>query len=121
MFRSMFPIISTGDLERALRFYRDLLGGTVSFQFPAEGPAVYVSIDVGQSPLGIGADPDIAGTAPSPRFALWVYAADCVAAVEHLRRAGVRIVEEPTEQPWGERVARVHDPDGNLVIIGSPG
>jgi uncharacterized glyoxalase superfamily protein PhnB len=25
-----------------------------------------------------------------------------------------------TDQPWGERVARVHDPDGNLVLIGSP-
>jgi uncharacterized glyoxalase superfamily protein PhnB len=25
---------------------------------------------------------------------------------------------EPADQPWGERVARVLDPDGNEVIIG---
>jgi uncharacterized glyoxalase superfamily protein PhnB len=30
----------------------------------------------------------------------------------------VTIVEEPADQPWGERVARVVDPDGNLVLIG---
>ena len=39
-------------------------------------------------------------------------------SIERLREAGVEIVEEPADQPWGERVARVHDPDGNLVIIG---
>jgi lactoylglutathione lyase len=36
-----------------------------------------------------------------------------------LRDAGVVILEEPTDQPWGERVARVQDPDGNEVIIGA--
>jgi lactoylglutathione lyase len=30
----------------------------------------------------------------------------------------VTIVEEPADQPWGERVARVLDPDGNAVLIG---
>lgn len=55
---------------------------------------------------------------PSARFGLWVYADDCDAAVERLRTAGVEIVEEPADQPWGERVARVLDPDGNLVIVG---
>jgi lactoylglutathione lyase len=49
-----------------------------------------------------------------------VYTDDCDAAVVRLRNGGVRIVEEPCDQPWGERVARVLDPDGNTVIIGSP-
>jgi len=39
-------------------------------------------------------------------------------AVERLRAAGVAVTEEPTDQPWGERIARVLDPDGNEVIIG---
>ena len=37
-----------------------------------------------------------------------------------LRTGGATVTEEPTDQPWGERVARVLDPDGNEVIIGSP-
>jgi lactoylglutathione lyase len=50
---------------------------------------------------------------------MWVYADDCDAAVDRLRAGGVRVLQEPEDQPWGERIARVHDPDGNEVIIGS--
>jgi len=28
-------------------------------------------------------------------------------------------VVEPAEQPWGERLAEVADPDGNRVIVAS--
>jgi hypothetical protein len=31
----------------------------------------------------------------------------------------MRPLEPPAEQPWGERVARVLPPDGNVVIIGA--
>jgi uncharacterized glyoxalase superfamily protein PhnB len=44
---------------------------------------------------------------------------DCEATVEMLRSAGVLITADPEVQPWGERIARVLDPDGNEVIIGS--
>ena len=52
------------------------------------------------------------------RFSLWVYATDCDAAVERLRAAGSTIVAEPADQPWGERIGIVADPDGNTVMIG---
>jgi uncharacterized glyoxalase superfamily protein PhnB len=121
MFTSLFPILSTSDLERSLGFYRDLLGGVVSYQFPGpDGQPAYVGIDVGSSHLGIGRDPDApAGPEGRQTFSLWVYADDCDAAVERLRAAGVEVMEEPTDQPWGERVARVRDPDGNEVIVGA--
>jgi lactoylglutathione lyase len=38
--------------------------------------------------------------------------------VELLRAAGATVTQEPGDQPWGERVARVLDPDGNEVIVG---
>ncbi len=121
MFRSSFPIISTPDMNRALRFYRDVLGGKVTYQFPDEGEPGYVAIDIGESHLGLGFDPSASDTPDqSSRFALWVYAEDCDAAVDQLRAGGALIVEEPTDQPWGERVARVRDPDGNLIIVGAP-
>ncbi|MTG90528.1 bleomycin resistance protein [Cellulosimicrobium sp. BIT-GX5] len=117
MFRSLFPILTVADVERSLGFYRDLLRGTVEHAFPDDGPPVYVSVHVGGSPLGIGLDD---GTAPAgvPRTALWVYVDDCDRAVEHLAAAGVPVLEPPTDQPWGERVARVQDPDGTVVVLG---
>ena len=118
MFTTIFPIITTPDLAAALAFYRDLLGATVSYEFPGpDGQPGYVGLELGTAQLGIGRDP-AATIRQSERFSLWVYTDDCDAAVERLRTAGVEIVEEPIDQPWGERVARVVDPDGNLVIIG---
>jgi lactoylglutathione lyase len=122
MITSLFPIVSTSDLSRALAFYRDLLGGSVTYEFPGpDGEPGYVGLEVGTSHLGIGRDPAAAGEGGEARRAisLWVYAQDCDAVVERLRAAGVPIVEEPTDQPWGERVARVRDPDGNEVIVGA--
>lgn len=119
MFTSMFPILSTPDLPRALGFYRDLLDGTVTYRFPAEGEPGYVGMELGSSHLGIGYDPDAKDGPAGQRVTIWTYAEDCDEAVDRLRAAGVRIIEEPVDQPWGERVARVHDPDGNEVIIGS--
>ncbi len=118
MFTTIFPIITTKDLAAALAFYRDLLGATVSYEFPGpDGEPAYVGLELGPGELGIGRD--LTSTAgPSERFSLWVYTDDCDAAIERLRSAGVKIVEEPTDQPWGERVARVLDPDGNTVIVG---
>ena len=39
------------------------------------------------------------------------------AAVEALSVAGAPVLLQPTAQPWGERVAYVGDPDGNLVML----
>jgi lactoylglutathione lyase len=116
----LFPILSTNDLPRLLGFYRDRLGGTVTYEFPGpDGEPAYVGLDIGSSHMGIGRDPE--GSAPEgrQRFSLWVYVDDCDAAVDALRAAGVTVVEPPADQPWGERVARVRDPDGNDVIIGA--
>jgi lactoylglutathione lyase len=118
MATQLFPIIKTADLERALGFYRDLLGGTVVYEFPGpDGERGYVGMDLGSSHLGIGHDPDLADT-PGRRMSLWIYVDDCDRTVARLRGAGTEIVAEPADQPWGERVARVRDPDGNEVIVG---
>jgi lactoylglutathione lyase len=90
----------------------------VSYEYPGEdGKPVYVGIDLGSGHVGIGLAAD-AGEAGRGPISLWIYADDCDAAVERLRARDVRIVEEPRDQPWGERVARVSDPDGNEIIIG---
>jgi len=119
MISELFPIISTPNIERSLGFYRDLLGGTVTFSFPGDdGKPVYVGVDLGSSHLGIGFEADVARP-PRPRpISLWVYADDCDAIVGRVRSAGGTVTEEPADQPWGERVGRVLDPDGNEVVIG---
>jgi lactoylglutathione lyase len=119
VFQEMFPILSTPDLSRSLAFYRDLLAGEVTYQFPADGAPEFVALRYGPSSLGIAAEPDDGSprSAASIRFALWVYVDDCDAAVQRLRADGVAVMQEPADQPWGERMATVADPDGNRVMV----
>ena len=118
MFTELFPILATPDLARALEFYRGLLGATVTYEFKApDGDVVYAGLEVGDSHFGIGFDP--AYQVPGHRsMSLWVYTDDCDRALERLRSTGVTITQEPADQPWGERVARVLDPDDNELIVG---
>lgn len=119
MFTEMFPILTTRDMGRSLAFYRDLLEAKVEYQFPAEGEPGYVGLRLGTSHFGIGLATD-EGAVGQPRpIELWVYADDCDAAIERLRAAGVTVVDEPVDQPWGERVAKVEDPDGHRIYVGS--
>ncbi|GII52030.1 hypothetical protein Pth03_04190 [Planotetraspora thailandica] len=53
MFTQLFPILTTPDMTRALWFYRDLIGGEVTYQFPVSGEPEYVSLRIGESELGI--------------------------------------------------------------------
>ncbi|HSJ72959.1 MAG TPA: VOC family protein [Miltoncostaeaceae bacterium] len=115
-----FPILTVADLDRSLAFYAGLLGGSVTYRFPEEGDPVFVTLDLGGGSLGLGEDPGVP-PAPGPaRVELCAYAEDCDAAVEALRDAGTPVLDEPADQPWGERMARVADPDGNRVLILTP-
>jgi len=44
---------------------------------------------------------------------------DVDAVFEDARASGAPIVGEPKDEPWGERVAHLRDPDGNLVHLGA--
>lgn len=115
---TVFPIVVTADLDRLLAFYTGVLGGELVYQFPPEGPPAYVSLRFGQASLGLGHDPAFKPAEGTPAISLWLYADDCDAAIERIRQAGQPILQEPADQPWGEREARAQDPDGNLLIVG---
>ena len=48
------------------------------------------------------------------------YTDDVDAEVERLCANGGIVLDEPADREWGERMATVADPDGNLLHIGSP-
>jgi len=57
---------------------------------------------------------------PGPRHELFVYVEDVDATIARLRAAGARVVREAADMPWGERVAFVTDPEGNMVSLAAP-
>lgn len=112
-----FPILSVADLGRAQAFYRDLLGGIVDYVFPPEGEPRFVTLKLGRSTLGLGATTGGAGGHAGSGYTLCAYVPDCDAAVDAVRAAGHTVREEPGDQPWGERIARVLDADGYEVLL----
>jgi lactoylglutathione lyase len=127
-FTSTFPILYTDDLPRALAFYRDLLGFSETYRFPPEGEPEFLGLELDEGSVALAAVSS--STEPQHglplrplaghRFELCVYTDDVDAAIEELRAADVPVLMEPADQPWGERLAYVQDPDGNPVHVTSP-
>lgn len=107
-----FPIHVVDDLAATVAFYEGL-GFRENFRLPPEGDVAFMTLE---------RDGDVVGLATGDsddRVAYWVYVEDVDAAFAGLTAAGAPVVEAPADQPWGERVASVRDPDGNLVHLGS--
>ena len=111
--RDAFPILLVADLERSVAFYRDGLGFTEEYGF--EG---FVQLAVEGGKLGLAATDKRVDPSST---AIWVYTDDVDALFAELTEAGAPVVAEPADQPWGERLASVADPDGYVVHMGAPG
>jgi lactoylglutathione lyase len=123
---SSFPIMYVDDVPAAVHFYRDLLGFRETYRFPDSDEPGYVALELEDGKLGLSsADfPGIHGKPQRPvtgrPFELCVRVPDVDEFLAALRRAEVAVLAEPADQPWGERVAYVEDPDGNPVHIRGP-
>ncbi len=120
MLKFIAPLILVEDITRSRAFYEQVLGQTVKFDF---GEDVQFEGDFSihlrthyQSLLG-GAD-----AYPVTRRANWgefYFETDEIEAVEQrLQASGMEFIHPVREQPWGERVLRVYDPDGHILEIG---
>jgi uncharacterized glyoxalase superfamily protein PhnB len=116
MIDSVFPILEVPDLDAALAFYGEGLGGVVRYRFPAEGDPVYVSLETGSTTMGIGVTES---PLPPGNMLLWFYVDDVDRVAAKLEAGGAPVLEPPVDQPWGERTALVEDPFGTRVRLGA--
>ncbi|AKJ10875.1 lyase [Streptomyces incarnatus] len=121
--------IAVDDHDKALAFYRDVLGlevrNDVSFEdmrWVTLGSPLQPDVDIVLEPPG--ANPD---ASPADRQALAELLAkgmlrgviftteDCDALYERVRAAGADVLQEPTDQPYGVRDCAFRDPAGNQL------
>jgi lactoylglutathione lyase len=119
-----FPILYTPDVKGSAAFYAGRLGFQEIFRMPPGDDAGYIGLELADSRLGIVGEAWPAERigvhrGDAPRFELWVYVDGVDATVAQLREAGVPVLAEPEDMPWGERMAYVSDPDGNPVALAS--
>jgi catechol 2,3-dioxygenase-like lactoylglutathione lyase family enzyme len=106
-------LLRPADLERSRRFYRDALGLAVYREFgPAGDPGVVFFL--GQGLLEVSGH----GPGPSPGpVTIWLQVRDVRAEHARLAAAGVRVLRDPVEEPWGLTEMWIEDPDGVRIVV----
>lgn len=114
--------LTVSDLDRSVRFYRDVLGLPIARIVPERRAAFFWIGARGKAMLGIWE----AGSGPqkmTQHLAFTVEVDDVLASLDALRQAGIAPLDldsQPTDEPvvigWMPAVAiYFHDPDGNLL------
>ena len=109
--RTVIPRMVVADLDGAVRFLRDVLGGSGEVQAgrPAEvriGDSLVMVSQAGERDL-------------FPAF-LYVYVTDADGTYRRAVAAGAETIEAPLDTPYGDRRAMVRDPYGNVFQIAHP-
>jgi len=110
------PVLVTPDLQRLHAFYTGLLGATENFRYPPEGPTFYVGLQLADSELGISSDSAVPTGSPG-RMLLSIEVPDVDALLPLVESLGGRAQGPSNDMPWGQRVAHIADPDGNVVNL----
>jgi predicted enzyme related to lactoylglutathione lyase len=126
--------IAVDDHDKALAFYRDVLGLEVRKDVSFEGMR-WVTVGAPSQPgVEIVLEPPLAdpGASEADRRAMAellakgmlravIFATDDVdATFERVRASGAEVLQEPIDQPYGVRDCAFRDPAGNMLRFNQP-
>lgn len=123
--RFRYSILYVEDVAAALTFYEHAFGFSRAFLHESGD---YGELATGETKLAfssralmrtLGKTPQVADAA-QPVFELAFETDDVEAAMARALKAGAGAVSDPVEQPWGQTIAYVSDPDGFLIEICTP-
>ena len=121
--------IAVDDHDKALAFYRDVLGLEVRNDVGFEGMR-WVTVGAPSQPgVNIVLEPPVAdpnASAADKEAAAQLRAkgllrgvifstSDCDATFERISAAGAEVLQEPNDQPYGVRDCAFRDPSGNML------
>jgi lactoylglutathione lyase len=123
-----YTILYVGDVPASLDFYERALGQRRRFLHES---GQYAELDTGDTALAFAAHDLAAANLPGvyrpsehqdtpPAFEVCFVTRDVQVAFDRAIEEGAESVSPPQTKPWGQDVAYVRDPDGNLVEIASP-
>ncbi|HEY5836837.1 VOC family protein [Streptomyces sp.] len=126
--------IAVDDHDKALAFYRDVLGLEVRNDVAFEGMRWVTVGSPAQQDVEIVLEPPLANpnASPADKRAMAELLAkgmlrgvifstdDCDATFERIRSAGGEVLQEPIDQPYGVRDCAFRDPAGNMLRFTQP-
>jgi catechol 2,3-dioxygenase-like lactoylglutathione lyase family enzyme len=108
-------VLHVSDVDRASAFYEQALGLRRLYEHAGR-----VAVELGATRLLLHPaelDSQDIATARHGRAELYLAVPDVDAALDDLRARGVPVLQDATEEPWGERDAAVLDPDGFPIYL----
>ena len=114
-----YVIVFARDMAAMRHFYADVM----AFPVYRDVHPSWIEYRIGGSLLALTERGFVFDDVATPQGALSlqlafrVTRAEVDACGEAFRKTGIKIVGEPTDQPWGHRTLFVRDPDGNVVEI----
>jgi predicted enzyme related to lactoylglutathione lyase len=126
--------VAVDDHDKALAFYRDVLGLQVRNDVGFEGMR-WVTVGAPSQPdVEIVLEPPLAdpNASPADRQTMAELLAkgllrgvifttdDCDATFERIQAAGADVLQEPIDQPYGVRDCAFRDPAGNMLRFSQP-
>lgn len=128
--RLSHAFVTVDDPDKALTFYRDVLGLEVrqdvpfdGFRWLTVGPADHPELQIGLLPPEMGRSEGDA-TALTALMAKGLSAVifrcdDIDAEFARISAAGAEVLQEPIDQPYGVRDCAFRDPSGNMIRFSS--
>jgi len=120
--QTITPFLTVNDLQASLAWYRDVLGFSLAEEYKMNDKVMGVRMQAASVQLMLGQDDFAKGRDRVKGVALRFYFQtdqdiDTLAAA--VRERGGKLVQEPTDQPWGRRDFAVVDLDGFNISITS--
>ena len=122
--RQLRLVVHAEDYERALRFYRDVLGMPEQESYAGEGGALVAILDAGRATLELSNTAQVAmidevevGRRVSPHFRVALEVDDTQTATTAAVAGGAELVAAPTETPWRSLNARLEGPAGVQLTL----
>ena len=107
--RSPVPELPVAAVDRAQRYYRDMLGFEIGWLYPG---AEIGAVSRGEIVIFFRKR-----AKPFEPSIHWIFAEDVDASYAELRAAGAKIVDPIDDKPWGLRQFTIEDLDGHRFYI----
>ncbi len=114
-FHTVTPYLMVREAAKLIDFVKEAFAATELFRGTGSAGGIHAEVRIGDSMVMIGG----AGTwngEPMPA-AIYLYMDDVDAVYKRALQAGAASLSEPADQPYGDRIAGVKDPFGDVWYI----
>ena len=125
----VIPYLTVSDVEKSITFFQEALG--FSLMEPAmkndEGVAVHAEVTYQNMSVMMGLEGSYDGTCKTPHHSgveapvsLYIYCDDVDSQTKTAAAAGAKVLAEPADMFWGDRMSRIEDADGYRYSLATP-